>query len=442
MTLPKRCSDPKECTSPKRQGCTVKAMQQQLRGQGVPDLWRLRKPELCKLIAERDQAKQPKRTTKSNSSGDKPPRSITKKLQEPFLWGSAKYVSGPVSVTVFETPRGQRVYVFGDEHSSTWKQCWHPNSASIFNLFDKACKEKSRDVDVFLEATPPDQEKAARYRYKTLIFKLIKKYMSEIHHYKNTKRCAARFHWADSRRESALSVNIEVLPDEWAKHVDTSEKLRSIVHAGLTAKPSLPAVKAIHPKIANLQRPKETKAHDTHDKLLLWENTKVYPSSKQFNKLSPQDQRHVRKFINDYLSAHDVFGYPYYDNFAQRVNAGIKNEDINRYLFFLELEIGALDMDVYLLSRLLNYIHKQKDGGVTLVFAGDFHCQNYRHVMKAIWGKPVFHRSNLDSPQSDPHRPGFRCVDVLHGTEMEDTLAHPNTASWMAYLKKVFSAKS
>lgn len=158
MPLDAKCTSPDVCLPvAKDRVCTVEKLRATLRAQGVSGVYRMRKAELCQLLAAqthrhkiksssndvpssqskspRTQAPNAKATTNRKGKPSDPPVKATAKPRDTTAKGSVssndvllwdvlgvKAISGPVSVTVFGY-KNRQIYLFGDWHGSTENMC-------------------------------------------------------------------------------------------------------------------------------------------------------------------------------------------------------------------------------------------------------------------------------------------------------------------------------
>ena len=457
MGLPEKCGDIGQCRSPKRQGCTMKAMQNHLRGKGIPGLWKLNKASLCQVYANAsrnggprppapNQIPNPKSKPKSKSKPEpKPepePKSKSKPEPEPepkskskpepeelanpgkYIWNDVKYLSGPISATVFEISKGRRIYIFGDSHDSKRGQCWSRSSESIQTVFRRLCGDRSRDIDVFLEY---GRENPFRYGGSSPLIDILQEYTSESESGSRTsKRCAARFHWADVRNEFSWLGNMDVpeygraFYSDFVRHIDSAAKLRRLLDGFLTNKNWKREIFTLWPTFRMDQRD------------AVKDN---FSTGKEFNRLGSTHQALLREFIDDYIQHDDMMSERYYGNFIASVRRRGWNRLSYYYLDLLILNVGLIVMDVYLLSRLLRYVEKQKTNGISVIFCGEAHCINYVRFLQRLYGPPVFHRASTDFMRN---LKSYRCIDVRRSMPVQFEY-NPKPDFWWAWVKRPFA---
>lgn len=311
----------------------------------------------------------------------------SRETQKQYIWGDAKYLSGPVSATVYQLPRDKQVYIFGDEHSSRAGQCSQPepDAESILAVLKRLCDERSRDVDVYLESLHVPYQNRAR----SPLGDAKTAYIPETHHHLNGKKChAARFHWTDPRHVRSWSV-VRSRAGDFLKNINTAARLRRFTDAFLTSTAFKQDVAKLWPSFPS---PDGTTAR--------------FVTAKEFHRLPRAPQQFVLAHIDDFFRRRELLSSEkYYRKFVATCALKQWKKHRDLYLDYVLEELGVLLMDVYLLCRFAKFVKRQSAGGISVIFCGDAHCDNYVRFFNAIpTFRPVFHHK---AAKRSP-----RCIDL------------------------------
>jgi hypothetical protein len=390
----------------------------------------MRKPELCEAAARLSKPpenapkrsrpqKAPKRkpsppqtahTPKRKSS---PPQTVVPTDPGPFLWSrlGLTHVSGPVSVTVFNAPRGKQIYIFGDRHDSRHGMCSAALSEKYMtftNFIKRTVSQRkgSLQLDLFVEMS-------RYFEYDVnLDFNDDKDTPLDVVRYVFPRLKKDNFlcHKSDARKEKASRAFFHVysINDNWEsqKYGANRKYMRQFVE-----------------RMSDF----ETFKHLSQDILFEEDLSSWYTRwniphdgsknkiAKQFHKLTKAQQKVVR----DYAMENYSF-LPFWK--SKGIHAKIVKcfrsvlespkqdpkfiRDVNALLLDVVLSMTMTHMDVYLLCRMLHRMDLQDDQGVCVVYAGDSHARNYVHALEGLFGKPVYHHTTTDGAEDE------RCVSL------------------------------
>jgi hypothetical protein len=397
------CRKRSVCTSPKRLGCTVKTMQNELRHvqPRIPNLWKMQKSEICAAYEDfhrRNDQANARPTRQAPTSGPRPINQPKNQQAQPnarptsapsadpgFIWKpTTRYLSGPVSMAVFEVGDGKHVYLFGDQHNTKLGRCWRKaDSEYIVDVLQRLCQEEKgdRDVDVFLE-TPLSERWYEFLRTHrrgwtaSPLFEAIVKFADDAYHTQSPKRCKyVRFHRVDPRHDIVFEM-LHPRVVERIQHtlVDIEKFVMAFAFGSYDDVVSLPTLRSLGLKISVRKGSRS-------------------PISKEISRLDerfiPLLKRHTRQFISQCLGD----------------TKSIVNVTEN---------VAVLLMDLYALARLLRYVQMQKRNSVSIVFAGDAHISSYIAVLASLFGDPIRHHARTHPTFGFQSKLGWvhRCMDV------------------------------
>ena len=348
--------------------------------------------------------------------------------QPRFIWEQSRYLSGPVSVTVFDVGDGKQVYLFGDAHVSGDNLCpaAKPGAIHISDLVEKTAR--SRSGDFFLETWKDvkfDQHNDA-FPLNALVTRFgDKMYAHKREH--DERYPNFRFHYGDSRGHFFRDITL--------MFVDQRQTQR-VLDVSMYVKPFVQKIKT-HDQLVRFfnvfffhDEWSETNSNDYQENFSkqinqVWPEFPLSPSadidydspgySKVWKQIDKLDGPHrvaltlfIRAFIDELVANVPV------DRF-NRFREVVKNGDatINTNMFFLTLmaDLGIMIMDTYTLARMFNCISQQDSGSVTIIYAGDTHIDNYRLMLKGIYGDAQYNQLR-DNHQN-------RCLDLAKTSPME-----------------------
>lgn len=367
--------------------CTVPKLREALLKQhaGVyPGIWRMRKHELCEALAKKSSKQKSDSQTNKQSTST---RTIAIKEENPFIWKpTTKYISGALSVTVYQAPEGKKIYMFGDMHLGSSLQCWSKSrSESVEDLIDGLCQDpKGRDVDVCLENATPDyfyygSGKPPKYSwtnpygklqeyFPSPMVKLIDKYHHDMFHdvHTSSKRCKARFNRIDARDDSYL-LNI-LTPRAILRKYWTLSKFKKIVFELCTS--------------------------TRHKSCII---------AKEFHKLTHVEQAAAYKQL-EVIFDQSLNTVSFQAFLAElTVITGVLQR--NTLSINIMAIMFAVFIEFYTLCRLMRVLRKQKPGGVSIIFWGDTHAFHFRKVLTSLYGKPLVYATAASTMQ-------LRCVKI------------------------------
>ena len=478
-TLPERCiTDTKHCLSDARVGCTVAKMRSVLRTERVPGMWTMRKARLCEEIASRRMkrpaapkssrsktvTKTPPKTKTSRPVTKTPPKTktsrpvtntpksgrlVTKapktpknvpaspvppktgppkkslrdrfvkfmtspdKPREPlqktdYIWKDARYLGGPFAVTVFQTPDDKQIYLLGDVHHGVDFMCppKAANTVVIPDLLEEVFEKRTgKNTDLFLEIWPTSD--LERPNADDILKRTVNAFKNEFLRPSERKYPAVRCHYADIR-DSDLNNTPTVFSDYFVKSIDTLPKARAFFEIFLTSDDFTNDMKQLLPTCCNGGQ----------------KQSKIRKQLSKLEKVSKSDADIILAHARDEFKQN--FALITDNDYAVYVNMLLSKKNdyklsIKKDMFeALYVNFGSILMDAYLMSRMMYYIlTAQTAGGLTVVYAGDHHREQYALMLQKIYGEPRLHvKSTLLSIM----RLKARCLDLKAPTRLTQTI--------------------
>ena len=461
-TLSERCiTDTKHCLSDARVGCTVAKMRRKLRSERVvPGLWTMRKARLCEEIAKqmkrqadplpsktvtktpKTSPEQPKTVTKIPKTSRTSPKTVRKtpktyqeqpktvtktgppkkSLRDRFvkfmtspdkprvpsqkteyIWKDARYLGGPIAVTVFQTPDDKQIYLLGDRHQSVDFVC-DPKAANtvmipdlLEDVFDK---RTGKNTDLFLEVWPTsDLERANE---DDILKRTINAFKNEFLRPRERKYPAVRCHYADIR-DSDMYDTPQLFAYNFVESIDTLAKAQTFFEIFLSSDDFTNDMKKLDLSCCKGGQ-KQSKIRKQFAKL-----EEVSKSDADIILAHARDElKQTFAFITDKDYA------IYVDMLLSTENEKNKNDpnlSITREMFkALYVNFGSILMDAYLMARMMFYIRTaQTAGGLTAVYVGDYHREQYALMLRKIYGEPRLH---VNTTLISILRLRARCLDL------------------------------
>ena len=480
-TLPERCiTDTKHCLSDARVGCTVAKMRSVLRTERVPGMWTMRKARLCEEIASRRMkrpaapkssrsktvTKTPPKTktirpvTKTPKSGrlvtktPKTPKNVPASLVPPktgsppkkslrdrfvkfmtspdkpreplqktnYIWKDARYLGGPFAVTVFQTPDDKQIYLLGDVHHGVDFMCppKAANTVVIPDLLEEVFEKRTgKNTDLFLEIWPTSD--LERPNADDILKRTVNAFKNEFLKPRDRKYPAVRCHYADVR-DADLHDIPTLFSDYFVKSIDTLPKVRAFFEIFLTSDDFTNDLKKLLPTCCKGGQ----------------KQSKIRKQLSKLEKVSKSDAdvilAHARDKLARTLAVISDKDYAVYvDVLLSDKNDGSVLDNLYKALY---AELGTIIMDAYLMSRMMYYIRTaQTAGGLTVVYAGDYHREQYALMLRNIYGEPRLHVKWTVFSVVVTKRHKLRCLDLEASTQLKQTMP---PGSYISSTLKVF----
>ena len=363
---------------------TVKDLRSMLSKLNLNNAWNMSKGHLCKQIVTALKALRPAVVIKD---------SIPKVN---YIWKDALRLSGPVGATVFQLPHGKQIYLFGDNHGGINLQCPKndKNAIGIVDLLVQTFNDRRgpENTDLFIETWDGAMMDYEVKAFTDVLSQVDRRFRGEFKkRAKNAREFpSTRVHYADPRATTFKLDGYQV-KNFWSdslvkKYIDSPAKARKYVKLFVTSDDFAADMRTLVPTYKG----KETR----------------HAIRKQLSKLEAKDRRFLLERVDkelDYIFT--AVNDEIYDKYRKALLS--KSREIaEKITKKIGLDIGICLMDTYLLARLIYYVNKQKDGGLTVVHVGEHHKVNYANVLAKLYGPPVLNRNEMWDMDN------FRCIDL------------------------------
>ena len=326
------------------------------------------------------------------------------KVPVEYIWKDARYLGGPVAVTVFQTPDDKQIYLLGDRHFNVHFMC-NPKAANtvvIPDLLEEVFEKRTgKNTDLFLEVWPTsDLERANE---DDILKRTINAFKNEFLRPRDRKYPAVRCHYADIR-DADLYNTPTLFGDNFVQSIDTLAKVRAFFDVFLTSDDFTNDMKQLLPSCCKGGQ----------------KQSKIRKQLSKLEKVSKSDADVILAHARDELKQN--FALITDKDYAAYVSA--KSHKVTQDVFLsLHLAFGVVLMDAYLMARMLYYIRTaQTAGGLTVVYAGNYHREQYALMLQKIYGKPILHvKPTPFSIATRQHQ--LRCLDLKAQTQLTRTIA-------------------